>query len=261
MIKRITTITFIFLLGFFHTISAQNGDSFFPTGMIWKEVTAEPEDLPLDTTICPTIYEIGPDTIINERLYKQVCKDGEMIKTWVREDSGQIWLLTDVYARELLLYNFNWIPDSLLYTEYIKETDSGMEPFRVEFSVNDYKTTTIGDQNIQYIEDWCGCIIRGIGRVADLNRNCCLLGYRIPDDVVPGVIFRKVLWIRKNNIEIFRSENAEEWTTTIPTSTQVVTLFEANHSYFDIYHLDGSKLQQTPQKGVYIQNGKKVAVK
>ena len=194
-----------------------DADKYFPTGMKWKEVPAEP-DYPLDTLYAVT-WEIGPDTIINNLNYKQIIRDGKNINIWVRENAGKIWLMTEEYPRELLLYNFNWVPDEVLYTEYIRETDNGMEVFRDEFTVNDYKTTKCGNHTYQYIFNDEFATIRGIGRVSDLNKNSGLLGYRKMKEILPGLIYSKVLWINRNNEEIFRSEIAEEWTCEIPTNT------------------------------------------
>ena len=194
-----------------------DANTYFPTGMKWKEVPAEP-DYPLDTLYAVT-WEIGPDTIINNLNYKQIIREGKTINIWIRENAGKIWLMTEEYPRELLLYNFNWVPDEVLYTEYIRETDNGMEVFRDEFTVNDYKTTKCGNHTYQYIFNDEFATIRGIGRVSDLNKNSGLLGYRKMKEILPGLIYSKVLWINRNNEEIFRSEIAEEWTCEIPTDT------------------------------------------
>ena len=210
---------FIIIMSGFATLSAQDSAIYFPTGMKWKEVIAEPHYLPLDTTRAAT-WEIGPDTTVNDLKYKQVVRDGKTINIWLREDAGKVWLLTEEYPREILLYNFNWIPDEVLYTEYIRETDNGMEIFKDEFTVDDYKTTTCGNHSYEYILGRDYTTIRGIGRVADLNKNSGLLGYSKMKTILPGLLFFKVLWIVRDNKEVFRSEIAEEWTFEIPATAQ-----------------------------------------
>ena len=219
---------FIIIMSGFTTLSAQDSAIYFPTGMKWKEVIAEPHYLPLDTTRAAT-WEIGPDTTVNNLKYKQVVRDGKTINIWLREDAGKVWLLTEEYPREILLYNFNWIPDEVLYTEYIRETDNGMEVFKDEFTVDDYKTTTCGNHSYEYIFGRDHTTIRGMGRVADLNKNSGLLGYSKMKTILPGLLFFKVLWIVRDNKEVFRSEIAEEWTFEIPaTALADVEINETN---------------------------------
>lgn len=237
----------------------QSTDYYFPTGMTWKEVAAEPNYLPLDT-IRSTVYEIGTDTIINERVYKQVYREGKNMNIWIREESGHIWLLSEVYPHDIMLYNFNWSPDTLLYTEYITETDNGPELCKEKFSVNDAQTITCGLYSYQYIWNWENTTIRGIGKVADLNMNSCLLGYRRPQAIVPGETYNKVLWIIRNNKEIFRSEVAEEWTTKVPTTTdQITTKLNDECSTSILFDLQGRPQPKPQGKGIYIRRlGRKV---
>ena len=216
---KIVLLFIIIIMGNFATLSAQDCALYFPTGMKWKEVIAEPYYLPLDTTRAAT-WEIGPDTTVNNLSYKQVVREGKTINIWLREDAGKVWLLTEEYPREILLYNFNWIPDEVLYEEYIRETDSGMEVFKDEFSLDDYKTTTCGNHSYEYIFGNDHTTIRGIGRVAELHRNSGLLGYSKMKTILPGLMFFKVLWIVRDNKEVFRSEIAEEWTCEIPVTAR-----------------------------------------
>ena len=263
-------------LGDIVSLTAQNADIYFPTGMKWKEVVAEPRYLPLDTTYS-RIYEVGPDTVVNKHTYKRVFRNGETTQLFVREDSGLVWLLSDEYEREILLYDFNDEPDKTHYTEYIRETDNGMEVFQDEFSVSDYQTMTYGTQTYQCLwTDNCR-ILRGIGRVADLHRNGSLLGYRKMKVILPGYLFMKVLWINRNGEEIFRSEIAEEWTSDKPNTSRIECL-TPNPSLREggtIYDLSGRKVSSQSsyslptregqggslRKGLYIKDGKKIIVK
>ena len=263
-------------LGDIVSLTAQNADIYFPTGMKWKEVVAEPRYLPLDTTYS-RIYEVGPDTVVNKHTYKRVFRNGETTQLFVREDSGLVWLLSDEYEREILLYDFNDEPDKTHYTEYIRETDNGMEVFQDVFSVSDYQTMTYGTQTYQCLwTDNCR-ILRGIGRVADLHRNGSLLGYRKMKVILPGYLFMKVLWINRNGEEIFRSEIAEEWTSDKPNTSRIECL-TPNPSLREggtIYDLSGRKVSSQSsyslptregqggslRKGLYIKDGKKIIVK
>ena len=145
MLKISKIALFIAILLFSARLFAQNDSVYFPTGMQWKELIAEPEYLPLDT-INSTIYEIGIDTIINGHTFKHILRNGKKDNMWIREDTGRIWLISNEYTREILLYDFNVTTEDMLHTEYIRETDNGVELFKIEFSVGDYRTTTIGNQ-------------------------------------------------------------------------------------------------------------------
>ena len=72
---------FIFLMTAFPLIQlhAQEEHRYFPTGMKWKEVIAEPYYLPLDT-VFSFIYEIGEDTLVNDRLCKTILMDGKPLE-------------------------------------------------------------------------------------------------------------------------------------------------------------------------------------
>ena len=258
MLKISKIALFIAILLFSARLFAQNDSVYFPTGMRCKEVIAEPEYLPLDT-INSTIYEIGIDTIINGHTFKHIIRKRKKDNMWIREDTGRIWLISNEYTREILLYDFNVTTEDMLHTEYIRETDNGVELFKIEFSVGDYRTTTIGNQTYQYLWDREGTTIRGIGRVTDLNRNCSLLGYRIPKEIIPGIIYCKVLWIRRGDKEIFRSESATEWITEIPGKSgdgvDKTTLIESTEGS-RAYDLQGRPVSGKPGRGLYIRGGR-----
>ena len=185
--------------------------NYFPTGMTWKEVLAEPNYLPLDTTRA-WVYEIGTDTMIDQKSYKKVYVNGQPTKLWIREEGTEVYLLTDKIPLEFILYDFGWDDNKIMYTYYLQENGSeyGLKE-NSQYAPLDYKTKTVGDRNFQYISDCDGTTIRDIGRVTELNKNGSLLGYAMPEEILPGLIYNKVLWVRRNNQEIFRSEVAEEW--------------------------------------------------
>lgn len=216
------TVTIIFLFALLSTVhvSADEVNDYFPTGMIWKETYAEP-GLPLDTIHNTQTYEIGKDTLIKGTTYKCVITEGESCQLWIRENKHEVWLLTSDYPKEIKLYDFNWEEADSIYTEYLQESGDSMKLYSQLILTADSKETHVGQNAYQYLHEMTGTTIRNIGRVTELNRNSCLLGYKVSDMILPGYIFRKVLWIRRNNTEVFRSVLSDEWSSTIPNGINI----------------------------------------
>jgi len=185
---------------------------YFPTGMTWEEIVVNPGMELEDNNAC--IYEIGTDTIIGDVTYKKVLKDNAFSGLCIRESGDKVWLLNKEYPTEILLYNFDWDSNQEIVTEYLKE--QGEEDYEVPQEttpVGDCQTIEIEGKTYQYImKRLSGTLIRGIGKVAELNRYPCLLSYREPEAILPGLNYLKVHWIKRNGVEIFRSESAKEWT-------------------------------------------------
>ena len=192
---------------------------YFPTGMTWEEIVVNPNMEQEDNNAC--IYEIGTDTIIGDVTYKKVLKDNVFSGLCVRESGDKVWLLTKDYPTEILLYNFDWDNNQEVVTEYLKgqevigfigQNEVAYEVRQETTPVGDCQTVIIDGKTYQYYKKFSGTIIRGIGKVAELNRYPCLLSYREPPVILPGMDYFKVRWIKRNGVEIFRSESAKEWT-------------------------------------------------
>jgi hypothetical protein len=264
---RICIIIAIWLSASFESAYSQEDSKYFPTGMMWKEVLAEP-NYEMDTTF-NHVYEIGKDIMLNEKTYKKVILDGEEISLWLREEGEKIWLLTKEYPHEIKLYDFDWseLPVNM---EYLQEAEEGVD--LNTWSIAKYEKTCSWKYN-QVTE---GTTIQGIGRVSELNRNSCLLGYIYPQTVIPGLLYFKVLWIKRNGKEIFRSENPRDWIFDIPEGTDGIESIHNSqctmHNGDVTYDLSGRKVSgdrisnfkiNNPklQKGIYIQDGRKVVKK
>ena len=187
---------------------------YFPTGMTWEEIVVNPDMELEDDNAC--IYEIGTDTIIGDVTYKKVLKNNVFSGLCVRESGDKVWLLTKEYPTEILLYNFDWDNNQEIVTEYLKGQDENDKVYEVRQEttpVGDSQAVEIEGKTYQYImKRLSGTLIRGIGKVAELNRYPCLLSYREPYQITPGLDYHKVHWIKRNGVEIFRSESAKEWT-------------------------------------------------
>ena len=193
---------------------------YFPTGMTWEEVVVTP-DMGQEYYNAH-IYEISTDTIIGNVTYKKVLKDNVFSGLCVRESGDKVWLLTKDYPTEILLYNFDWDSNQEVVTEYLKgqevigfigQNEEAYEVRQETTPVGDSQTVVIDGKTYQYYRDsFIRSQIRGIGKVAELNRYPCLLSYREPAVILPGLDYHKVHWIKRNGVEIFRSESAKEWT-------------------------------------------------
>ena len=192
---------------------------YFPTGMTWEEIVVNPN---MEQEYSNAhIYEISTDTIIGNVTYKKVLKDNVFSGLCVRESGDKVWLLTKDYPTEILLYNFDWDNNQEVVTEYLKgqevigfigQNAVAYEVRQETTPIGNCQTVIIDGKTYQYYKKFSGTIIRGIGKVAELNRYPCLLSYREPAVILPGMDYFKVRWIKRNGVEIFRSESAKEWT-------------------------------------------------
>ena len=256
----------LLILTMFLTTSIANAQwdaPYFPTGMTWVERildfdTGEPEWGDVDT------FEIGNDTIINERTYKKVMCNGKQEPVWLREQDNIVWLLTDVSPQELKLYDFNWDDRQEITTEYFRECDDDYQLLTETFPTKDVMATFLDGKEIQFCrQSFIRTTIREIGNVIELNRNggihdnhfTCLLGYCMPQHVLPGLTYKKVISIQRNGVEIYHSENFDDWIETIPNGIQSFRVGDSSNPLFD---LQGRPLSTPPSRGMYIQDGKKV---
>ena len=236
---------------------------YFPTGMTWEEVNVNPSmEFEYENA---HIYEIGTDTIIGGVTYKKVLKDNVFSGLCVRESGDKVWLLTKEYPTEILLYNFDWDSNQDVVTEYLKGHEvigfigQNMEAYEVRQEttpVGDSQTVVIDGKTYQYYRDsFIRSQIRGIGKVAELNRYPCLLSYREPAVILPGLNYHKVHWIKRNGVEIFRSESAKEWTVEIMDGYRPMiedgkvwkvgnsqTILDNSVQVVDYYYFDGDTI-------------------
>ena len=202
---------------------------YFPTGMKWEEVNVDPS-MELEY-VNAHIYEIGADTLIGNVTYKKVLKDNVFSGICVRESGDKVWLLTKEYPTEFLLYNFDWDDNKEIETEYLKNLNMEGNDYALRketIPMDKCQDVTINGKTYQYYRDsFIRSQIRGIGKVAELNRYPCLLGYREMAVISPGLVYFKVHWIQRNGEEIFRSDYAKEWTSEVPGGSKT----EINMAY------------------------------
>ena len=222
------TRTLLFIVCILASITMQ-AQGYFPTGMKWEEVNVDPS-MELEY-VNAHIYEIGADTLIGNITYKKVLKDNVFSGICVRESGDKVWLLTKEYPTEFLLYNFDWDDNKEIETEYLKGRNIEGNDYDLQketIPMDKCQNFTINGKTYQYYRDsFIRSQIRGIGKVAELNRYPCLLGYREMAVISPGLVYFKVHWIQRNGEEIFRSEYAKEWTSEVPGGSKT----EINMAY------------------------------
>lgn len=247
-------------------VYAQWNAPYFPTGMTWEEglLIYDGDNSEL---IAIDEFEIDGDTIINSLSYKKVICNGTPEKIWIREKDNIVWLHTELSSQDIKLYDFNWNSQQQITTEYYREVDSDHQLCKYVWNTIDISTTILNNTEIQY---YCNnaenTIIRGIGEVINLSRSgCvkhhfnCLLGFCMPETVIPGLIYKKVITVKRNGKEIYHSDNANDWITMIPNGIQsILSTYNTSSQIFD---LSGRRLNTIPQQGMYIQGGKKWFVK
>ena len=193
---------------------SQSFSSIFPTGTVWKESFVE-LGMPFDPANTVT-YEIGGDTVVNGTSYKCIFKEHMKEPYFIREQNNCVWLLSEEHKREIKLYDFNWDGNGSLFSEYLLTKEDGIEVRKEQLLPDDSKSVTITGESYRYVKTDDHAIIHNLGRISDLKRNSCLMGYKVTSPILPGLIYTKVLWIERNGKRVFQSDNPEEWIVNIP---------------------------------------------
>jgi len=241
------------------------GAYYFPTGMIWEEVTVTPQTEYDPAKVFTTqLFEIGSDTLVDGIAYKRVLENGHCNGLLVREHGEKVWLLSKDFPSEVLLYDFDWDSCEFIVTEYLKEYYNGEIILAHDtIKAGDCLVISYGSERWQFQQNKNRTIIRGIGKVAELNRSQGLLGYIEPSPILPGMEWAKVKWIKRDNKVVFRSEDINEWIYNVHSGIKDTEIDEGKKKGIDniLYDLQGRRLTQKPTKGVYIQDGRKRIVK
>ena len=213
-------------------VEGEKSAEYFPIGMKWKEVLATP-GIPLDT-ITATLYEIGGDTLIGTVRYKEVFRNNKRCKLWIREEGQVVWLLTSDYPTEIKLYDFDWDRKEST-VEVLREYGENFELCSASINFEDRNTTYTETFSYEYISKHDGTLIRGVGRVSELNRDACLLGYKLPEVMLPGLEYHKILWITRDGETVFRSNDSNEWIDSIPKLSESDQIIDDRFLGFMLY--------------------------
>ncbi len=239
----------------------------FPTGTVWKEVSEEfyvseyPESYTPVDTLHGRTFEIGQDTLIGGKAYKGVSCNGGMTDCFIREEDNCVWMLYAEYPQEFKLYDFSQDEKGTVTTQYLRARDKYESQWELEDEELPGSQVKTADEapGFVYVNDFeQRTIIKGVGCVSELNRNSSLLGYYTPYIIPPGLIFRKVLWLRRNGQEVYRYLGKNEWVCNVESVTDVESVVDdSTDQHEGIFDLQGRRLAGEPDKGMYIKDGRK----
>ena len=246
-------VIFIYMSVLSSSACAEDYDEVFPTGTVWEEVYAEPGES-LDTSHAIR-YEIGGDTLAGGKSYRQVLRDGRKEPYCIREQEGGVWIFAEEYGKEIKLYDFNWDSAGNIYTEFLLVDAESTVVCREELQ-RDYASVTLdGGGYATCSKTATGMVIRGMGRVSELNRNSCLLGYKVTSPVLPGLVYSKVIWIDRGGKRIFQSLSSSEWINGAPSG--IAPVWQRSGIDGRIYLPSGIARPAIPETGIYIRDGRK----
>ena len=211
------------------------------------------------------IFTIQGDTQINDKAYKKVycqCKeyygDDEFhYYCAVREEDYRVYIVKNGATEEKLIYDFSNPGELATYPfdsrEYVRNGGIRFERFlpgQLEYSI------TINNDGIVDFRDYYGKWIEGVGAVSN-----CPFDIKYDNDV----IFDKDVWVRtvmKDGEYVYNDEwSAKPSFPPGPTLIDNRRRIDTPYKNSPLYDLQGRQLKSLPNKGVYIQNGKKVVVK
>lgn len=256
--------------------SAQKGEReyvpFVVEGKIWYCGYWHPHDFFPSTPEDPDgngidcIFTMHGDTLIGDRLYKKVyCQFEEHYEDKeqhyycaVREDAYQVFIIEEKTKEEKLLYDFSR-PGELItitYNDFKFARTGGEHRSRFLPGQRKYSVCRYSGDEVDYSND-PGYWIDGVG--APFNNPFALeFSHLLFDEPKLGKEIY-VLTCMKDGKYIY----CMEWMDSPVEPTSIDDRNHADNSQkaSNLYDLQGRRLSAIPQKGVYIQNGKKKLVK
>ena len=231
----------------------------FPTGTEWREASYTP-----GSPVRYDDYAIGDETVVGQKTYRRVMKNGEDSGQLLREEGSCVWLLCDEYPEEIKLYDFDWLSFEQPTMEYLRESNDGQELSTDVIEINDTRLEYLAVTINQYAFSHGRKIVYGVGCVSGSRRNASILGYKEPETVEAGTTKNMVVWFRRSGQGGTYGYDAyvpNDWTAGIssPASSPA-------SSSQEIYDLQGRRVSPLTsrlsplKKGIYIENGRKRVV-
>jgi len=225
---------------------AQTEELKFPTGTSWEESWTEAEEVLTTHT-----YRVGETAIKDGRLYREVLRDGSACGKWIREEENRLWLLTEDFPEEIMLYDFHLESGKENVRQYVQGGVLREEAFVV---------TAIGHmqmedgQQYDYADLDGTRMVKGIGVLSERRKDCCILGYLMPEAVIPDLSVCLLRSFTRNGQLLYRRDMPE----TGIAGTALNDACDGNGNTYDLY---GRRVEEPRTKGIYIKNGRKVLLK
>lgn len=217
-------------------------------------------------------YRLEGDTIINEKTYKiehESCRedlsDMKPSGRYMREENGKVYSITDKDQRDCLVFDYTMqIGDTLRYNPVIYsngDVASGFEYLRL-IAVRDTVMPN-GDAQVRKCYDvevgWCDngiyspysddCNNTFIEDIGSVSRG-------LSDPVIGAVgTGYSLLYVKQDDVMLYQLQEGLLWKDN--TGIDTVEKGEADSPYHD---LQGRPVAN-PTRGIYIKDGKKVAIK
>lgn len=225
---------------------AQTEESFFPTGTCWEESWMEAEEVLTTHT-----YRVGETVTKEGKSYKEVLRDGTACGKWIREEGNRLWLLTEDFPAEIMLYDFLLESGKENVRQYVQGEILREESFVV---------SAIGHMQMadgltyDYAELDDARMVKGIGMLSERRRDCCILGYLMPETALPGLEVCRLRSFTRNGKLLYRHDMPE-------TGITDTRLNGDTCGNGDAYDLSGRRVNGLGAKGIYIKDGRKVLLK
>lgn len=229
---------------------------FVEEGKVWNCSAITPLVDPLDEEAC--IFTMMGDTLIGENNYKKVfCQfnvyfgdDMQHYYCAVREEAYRVFIIAAETKEEKLLYDFSHPQESLILSYDDTKFARGTGYHNKYFPTNQMQMTfglwgtEDGTNYNKGLDEW----IEGVGSV-NVNPFSCELICDKPSFGYP--------------IDVISCINESGYVYFVYWMEQPTTIKETFKSIPNtlIYDLQGRRLSTKPQRGVYIENGKKRVVK
>lgn len=252
-------------------LSAQ--EKYFPEGTWWEEIYKLRHEQ-YDVSSGLTRWEVKGDSILNGKKYKKVYRHKkEDFIFLIREEADKVYLYKDLtpyfnenspYPEEippyadLLIYDFDWESQDLLYRDYLRFDEEKVK-YYIEHSpylnCSQARKVVFQDGNeydlIGEYENWekrRTCNVRTIGSLSSIFQ------YALQDwnFAISGRDY-ELISFHRNGVHVYQHP---DFPNGIVDAIGKAPLGDNGKSSV-IFDISGRRLNAIPQKGFYIENGKK----
>ena len=264
IVLRNIAMLVIILSGSTKTVAQEWDHEYFPfveEGKVWNCGSISPKTATVEAIDC--IFTMRGDTLIGENYYQKVfCQfkgyygnERQHYYCAVREEAYRVFIVEAESKEEKMLYDFSQPKETqiLSYENHKYARLSGVHPTSFSYYANLLTFDLyeiIGDEINFY--NGLGVWVEGIGNAYGNPFACDLYS----DELSFGIPITVISCVKDDVCYYWR-----EWMSEPSSGPSSIQEMSKSISGAPIYDLQGRRLSAAPQKGVYIQNGKKKLVK